>query len=1183
MEAKDGIQISLNEILNSLVKLGTFSTSDLTLLKNKIISAADLLNDPGNSDMGAASSAAAVNSAGTMLLDKQLSELDHAEEQRRKKREERRLKKEAEVAEKAAAKKHAEKVTCMDLPLDYFNGFDTDSRAELRVDSIEDGLIASLNNLGKVDIEYISSISGYSLKQVIESLKGAIFQNPQTWGECFYKGWETSEEYLSGNLSRKLKIARDANKKYFGYFKANIEALTALVPVIPEQNDIYVTLGSPWVPEDIIDDFIDYISGEKAGKTFRETYRTRHDPFTGLWEIPYKTRFRHGKANVRDSVTYGTSKLGMLNLLEAALNMRTPKITKEALSPGGAFDVNRITDEKETLLAIEKQKLLIETFQSWVWEDDRRAKMLMEIYEEKYACNRIRCFNGSYLSFPGMNKAVSLYPYQKNAVARIILSPNTLLAHDVGSGKTYVMIAAGMEMRRMGISKKNLYVVPNNIIGQWQNIFLEMYPDAKLLIVEPKTFVKSKRNEILEKIADEDYDGIIMAYSCFDMIPLSENYYTEYYENLRKDLKEAKKGFYTGSVIDKRLKSSDLSMEKIRKRISLSEFYVYFDELGINTLFLDEAHNYKNVPLKTQVTNNRSISSTGSLKCEQMMDKVQCIQRQNGGRGVVFATGTPITNSVTDIFVMQKYLQSGELALLGLQNFDSWVGMFAERVSAYEIDLDTNSYHLATRFSHFHNLPELTAILTSIADFHQADKENGLPEFEGYTDMDLWGSGAFKAYLQDISRRADMVRKHEVKRDEDNLLKITTDGRKAALDMRLVDEDKYKDVPGKKVELCAENVLGIYKDTSEQKSTQLVFCDSSVPKAGFNMYDELKRILVQNGVDPSEIAFIHSADTDSKRQKLFRDVRDGKIRILVGSTFKLGMGVNVQDKLIAIHHLDIPWRPADMVQREGRILRQGNINEEIQIFRYITRGSFDAYSWQLLEIKQRFISQLLSGSITERRGGDVDEAVLNYAEVKALAVGNPRIKRRCEVINQLDRLKVMQKGYLDSRTKLIEEQAAIPGKIKHVKDQILLCEQDKIRYEESRREYKYKEARALRDLISNAVNAGFGLPDEKFIADYQGFKLFVPAYMEGPEGKILIKGCGNYYLSVGSESGITIRLNNILENFDDKKKEFQQVIKNLRQREKAITEELSKDGGCEEEIKALRKELEVIDKELGTI
>lgn len=767
-----------------------------------------------------------------------------------------RIRKEKEEAERIAKEKeerreaHIKKVTCMDLPINWNNYFDSDTRTQgIHVENISDALVMSLNTLGKVDIEYISSITGSDYKTVICALKGSIDQNPLTWNERFYKGWETSEEYLSGNLMKKLKEANEANIKYNGYFLDNVEAIKKVLPPLVNSNDIYITLGSPWVPTDVIDDFILYLFGDPfQNANYRSyskvdilsQYKTIHDEITGTWEIPYKSRYDH---SIKVSNTYGTGRIEALYILEKTLNMKTVSVMDEIDSPKNASGKKHVINKTDTLEAIDKQQKIIKAFQDWVWTDKNRKERLETIFENKFGCVRKRIFDGSFLNFPTMSNSINLYPYQKDAIARIIFTPNTLLAHEVGAGKTYIMIAAGQELKRMGLSKKNMYVVPNNIISQWKNIFLTMYPNAKLLCVDPKNFIPEKRLDILKKIRDEDFDGIIIAYSCFEEIPLSKKYYV--------DELTAKKEIVSKLVTQKDKATSSLKRKEENLRKALNEIFltidymndtIYFDELGINRLFVDECHNFKNVPFDTKTDNVLGINSKGSKKCKDMLDKVHMIQKANDGKGVVFATGTPITNSITDVYIMQQYLQSGELALLDLQSFNSWVGMFAERSTEFEIDVDTSSYRLATRFSKFHNLPELTSLLSSIADFHQINNSNEIPKHDGYNDTLIYKTQEFSSYLQEISQRADFVRKGIVNRVEDNMLKITTDGRKAALDIRLVNPNAVFTCQSK-VFRCAENVANIYFKTMQNKSTQLIFCDISTPKNGFNMYDEVKKML----------------------------------------------------------------------------------------------------------------------------------------------------------------------------------------------------------------------------------------------------------------------------------------------------------------------------------------------------
>ena len=1113
---------------------------------------------------------------------------------------------------------HVQEVTAMDLPLDFVNSYVEDERAFVQFDNVSDGLMMSLDMLGIVDIEFIASVTGKDLKEVIFELKGAIYQNPLHWNEVFYKGWETAEEYLSGNIMHKYKVAKEANEKYNGYFDANVKALESVMEADVDPNDIYVTLGSPWVPTDIIDDFILHLLGEtpaNADMYYGKDYAVRHDEITGMWEIPKKDRFRlakeHGKYENVNYNVWGTRRMDMLYLLENILNMKTISI-KDAKDEDGKV---KVINQSETLKILEKQDKMIEEFKCWVWSHEGRKKRLQAAYCRRYGNIKKRIFDGSFLEFPEMNKEIDLYPYQKNSVARILFSPNTLLAHDVGCGKTYVMIAAGMELRRLGKSKKNLYVVPNNIVGQWEELFYKLYPNAKILVVTNHNFNIKKRNQTLKQIKGEDFDAILMAYSCFDMLSLSEKYYLQLHQERLKILQKAEKNFYSEKRVSKRIESINKAIDKVKKTYEKDVCDYPFDELGINTLFVDEIHNYKNITVHTGIAGVLGAGGNGSKKCDAMLDKIHCIQRQNHGGRIILATGTPITNSITDIFVMQKYLQDGELEFLGIQNFDNWAGMFAQKTTEFEIGVDTNTYKLTTRFAKFNNVPELTNILSSIADFHKVEKEHSeLPDFEGYTDCLIEGGEDFKEYLKDISNRADDIRNKRVQPMEDNMLKITSDGRKAALDMRLIDTAFGLDAESK-VMRCAENIIDVYNKTREIKGVQLVFCDISTPKEGFNMYSELKNLLVAMGLEENQVRFVHDAVSETQRERLFEKCRDGEVAVLIGSTFKMGTGVNVQKRLVAIHHLDVPWRPADMVQREGRIIRQGNLNESVNIFRYITKESFDAYSWQLLETKQRFISQILSGMVTDRSGADVDEAVLNYAEVKALAIGNPLIKERVEVANHLDKLRILQSDYVAERMRMQREVSELPDRIEQQKVRIENCKKDIENAKNDKTDYNaipYKEQKAMREKIYNALKVWENCPEEKFIMKYRGFDIVVPAYMTpkipksrdgeasgSPIPYIMLKANGIYRLEIESESGISVRLNHFISSYAERDKETKEVVKTKQSGLKnrlalyyetleryetklqTLKEELAKEGDFVDEIKITQQKLDKIDEELG--
>ena len=1077
--------------------------------------------------------------------------------------------------------KHIEEVTSMDLPTDWFNFFsDQEIAKDVYAASAADGLVLSLNNLGKVDIEYISQITGLECKDVIKELRGSIYQNPEEWNECFYKGWETADEYLSGRVVDKWKKAIECNEKYRGYFEDNVKALEAVKPPYMSEDDIYVTLGSPWVPPHIIDDFVFYLFGDlyrKLQEYSSDKEGVKYDSKSGMWEVPRGWKNTYTFTN---TVTYGTKVFNGLNLLEKALNSQIPSAYDSV--DKGEKKKKRIFNKEETLLARQKQLDIINAFKEWVWKDQDRKLLLMSIYYDKYCQNILRKFDGSFLKFNEIDPSIKLYDYQKDAVARILFSPNVLLSHDVGAGKTFVMIAAGMEKKRLGLSNKNLYVVPNNLVGQWHDIFKTLYPNSKVLCVEPKMFTPGKRNKLLTQIKENDYDGIIIAYSCFSLIPISKRFYIKQIEEQIDEIKERIK------VIKRNSSEGVKKIEKLMKEkekntwlLNQQDSNVYFDELGITNIYLDEAHNFKNLPLDTQSSCVAGVAPLGSKKCTDLLNKVRIIQANNKGGGVVFATGTPITNSITDIFAMQKYLQEAELSFLNLESFDSWIGMFAESKLEFEIDVDTNSYRMVTRYSKFHNMPELGVILSNITDFHQIDKDTLLPKMDNYTDVIVQKTSDFKNYLQLISIRADNVRKRRVSRKEDNMLKITTDGRKAALDMRLVNPT-IPEMYNSKVYFCAENVYKIYKNTKVNKSTQLVFCDSSTPKKEFNVYDALKDLLVKFGIPESEIAYIHDATNDKERTELFKKVQKGQVRILIGSTAKLGLGVNVQDKLVALHHLDIPWRPADMIQREGRILRRGNENDEVQIFRYITDGSFDAYSWQLLETKQRMIRGILSGTMPKRMCEELDDVVLNYAEIKALAVGNPLLKERVELVNEISRYTTLQRKYLEKRHALEVELLSIPNKIKRQKEYIDCLILDKQFYDENKVKYTNEDRAEIRKTIYKGIFENTENIHKVKVCEYQGFDVLVPNNLINNKNLVYLSKNGEHMIEAGdSEVGVLIRIDNFLESFDKHIEKENQVLEKLQLRKSDIEDELSKESDYVDAINELQENLKLVNEKLG--
>ena len=920
-----------------------------------------------------------------------------------------------------------------DIEIDFFNDLKPiTSDTDKHFDNVSDAFVDCLANKGKVDISYISSITNIDKDEVIKKLKGEIYQNPAKWNNDPYEGWETKDQYLTGNLYNKLLTARVANRLAKGQFQHNISELSLLIKKMTKINsdDLFVTIGSPWLDKKYLIQFISEVILEN--KFPKLELEIKHDELTGSWTITnihnyyvYQNGryvYLRPRKNSNTTSKYGTKDMDAFSIIQDTLNQTNiavyDTVNVDAVDEYGRHKTkqSRVKNTTKTLEAIEKQELILREFQNWIYADEERKEDILRTYSNRFCVNTVREYDGSFLTFPDLDPSITLRDYQKDAVARIILTPNTLLAHDVGSGKTFEIIAAAHELKRMGQVKKNLIVVPNGIVHQWEDIYRKMYPHANIYVINPKKFTIHTRKQILTNIRDNDYDAIIMAYSSFDTIEVSPSYLGRCMEEDINEYNETLKDTDTNTTYVKR-KVSVLS-KKYKDLFDKGAFVdnydeIYFNDLGIDRLYLDECHNYKNIPIDTNIFAS-GINVTGSDKCLMMKYKTSFIQKNHNGGGIVFASGTPITNSISDLYNIQRYLQEGELELYKIKSFNSWIANFATKKEGFEIDLDTNNYRMVARYTNFKNLPELSAILTNISTFHHMDSTEAFPQYDGPTNVLVKPREEFLEYLKIISTRADLIRKHkpmEFKQGDetvrDNMLLVTTDGRKAALDLRLISGDVGFSKLTKVYE-CANKVSEIYYKTIIDKSTQIIFCDASTPKASFNIYDELRRLLLELGVNESDIAYIHDYETVAKKEKLFKAVQNGDIRILLGSTFKLGTGVNVQNKLVAIHHIDVPWRPSDMTQREGRILRPGNTSKKIDIYRYICEQSFDAYSWQLLEYKQNIISSLFNNSLTFRDCEDVDNTALSYAEVKALAVGNPLIKERENIKNELSKLRTLK-------------------------------------------------------------------------------------------------------------------------------------------------------------------------------
>jgi len=946
--------------------------------------------------------------------------------------------------------------------------------------------------------------------------------------------------------------------------------------------DIEVSLGVPWVSKDIINDFIYHILDRTPtvndNRFFKPCY-VEYEEITGSWSIPSKRALGYNNTNAE--VKYGIKQYNALYIIEATLNLREIRL----------HDKNNKYDEKNTVAAIEKQKLIKDEFKKWIWQDEDRIWEVEEAYNKMFSNLEKPSFDGSKLSFPNMSEKFTLYPYQKDAVQKIISGNNTLLAFDVGAGKTYIMIAAAMKMRQEGISRKNMFVVPNHIVGQWEKIFSELYPTSKILAIEPKMFKPEMRTKVLTQIRDGDYDGIIIAYSCFLMIPLSVD---SILDNMNVQLKRIETTLNSMRTHQGYIYGWDTPLNQEKKRIvKLTQDFincmntdnteVSFDELEINTLFLDEAHNYKNLPIRTSMRNLRGINTKGSNKCLDLLHKVRCVQQANDGRGVVFATGTPLCNSIADAYAMQMYLQYEQLQERKLDVFDNWVKTFALPEQFCEIDVNASQYRFVYRFAKFFNLPELSKLFSQIAIFYANTNIEGLPEFSGYKDEVIEKYPELAGYMKNLCERSELIRSGIIDKKHDNMLKVSTDGRKAALDLKLVGEEQpYNQYS--KIFRCVENVYNLYKESSDE--TQLIFCDYSTPKGeDFSVYAELRDKLVEKGIPKKEIAFIHNYKTESRKVELFKKFNNGEIRILLGSTFKLGVGANVQVKLKAIHHLDVPWRPADMVQREGRILRKGNTNTDVLIYRYVSEGSFDSYSWQLLETKQRFISQFLTDSLYQRTASDLEDSVLSYAEVKALALSEPLMKQLAEKENEAQNLRVLIAKEKDVRNDMEKEFNSLDGAIISTENRLAKVK-ELVKVLRNTTNEKFLNAYHQ---IENILTYDVVIKKTAFEENVTilGFKIVLPEVVNEKKPYIFLECKKEQFLVEMGEStiGNAKRVINLLKRFNRVQTEVEEKLGSSRKRKDELEELLKTENNvyveklrlCEEEIEKIREKMDIFE------
>lgn len=873
------------------------------------------------------------------------------------------------------------------------------------IKTAQDALLVSLGERGCVDIDHLSGLLKRTASEFLPELRGAVFLNPQS------NRWETEDEYLSGNVRAKLAAA-EAAALVEEQYKANVEALKLVQPVDLTGSEIDARLGSTWMPASDIQAFAEDLLGEK-GVTIS------HVPQLGLWVVRGGWNSR---ASVANTTEWGTDRRSALDLLEDAMNLRTPTVYDH-----DSQNDREVINGPATEAARDKQEKIKERFKAWIWQDDERRERLVRKYNDEFNNIRLRTFNGDHLTLPGASPNITLRPHQRAAVWRILQTPNCLLAHVVGAGKTYTMVAAAMELKRLGFSRKPLFVVPNHMLGQFSSEMLSLYPGANILVASKDDFEKEKRKTLMSRIATGNWDAVIVTHSGFEKIPMARGTQEEFVKSELRELALAieQQRTQNDSRVVKMLERAKKRLETKLKELMASEKKddtLTFEELGVDRLFVDEAHCFKNLFYVSKMTRIAGLPQTASQRAFDMFLKVLHVQRVNGGGGVVFATGTPVANSVAEMFTMQRYLQMTTLKALQIDHFDSWAGTFGEPVTAMELAPDGSGYRLNTRFARFINVPELMQNFRQIADI-QTSKMLKLPVPELHTGKPIVVnapcSPELKEIVQTLVDRAEALRSGLVDPREDNMLLVTTDGRKAALDLRL-HERSLPDHPDSKVNQAVSRIEAIWRNTARERSTQLVFCDLSTPTdgRGFSVYEDIQEKLLRRGIPGNEMAFIQDHESDAAKLALFREVRAGRVRILFGSTQKMGTGMNVQERLIALHHLDAPWRPADVEQREGRILRQGNTNPEVQIYRYVTEGSFDAYMWQTLETKARFIAQVMTGETDLRRIEDVDGAALTYAEVKAIASGNPMVIEKASVDAEVARLIRLRSQHADTQFRL---------------------------------------------------------------------------------------------------------------------------------------------------------------------
>ena len=1059
------------------------------------------------------------------------------------------------------------------------------------VDTASEALAVSLGEKATIDMDYMMELSGKSENEIFEDLKGVIFLNPlYEYGNSYEPKYLMADEYLSGNVREKLRIAKNSAELYPEDYKVNVEALQKVQPKDLTASEISVRLGATWLPPDDVQEFIFHLL--ETPRYAQWNIKVHFSPFTSEWNIEGKS---YDKGNVRAYNTYGTSRINAYKIIEETLNLKDVRIFDYIEDDEGKKKA--VLNKKETAIAQSKQEMIKQEFQDWIWSDPERRERLCKSYNEKFNSVRPREYDGSHIIFNGMNPEIELREHQKNAVAHILYGGNTLLAHAVGAGKTFEMVAAAQESKRLGLCNKSLFVVPNHLTEQWAAEYLQLYPAANILVATKKDFETKNRKKFCGRIATGDYDAVIIGHSQFEKIPMSierqRAILEQQLEEITGGIAELKRNRgenFSIKQLEKSKKSIRQKLDKLNDQTKKDDV-VTFEELGVDRLFVDESHYYKNLYLYTKMRNVGGIAQTEAQKSSDLFMKCRYLDEITGGRGTVFATGTPISNSMVELYTIQRYLQYNTLVKNGLQHFDAWASTFGETITAVELTPEGTGYRAKTRFAKFYNLPELMAMFKEIADIKTADMLNlPVPEAK-YHNIAVKPSEMQKEMVASLAERAEQVRGGGVDSSVDNMLKITNDGRKLALDQRMLN-DMLPDFEGSKINACVDNIYRIWKENADKKSAQLVFCDLSTPKndGTFSVYNDIRKKLIERGIPESEVKFIHEADTDMKKKELFQKTRKGEVRVLLGSTQKMGAGTNVQDKLIALHDVDCPWRPSDLEQRSGRIVRQGNENPQVDIYRYVTEQTFDAYLYQLVEGKQKFASQIMTSKSPVRSAEDIDETALSYAEIKMLATGNPYIKEKMDLDIQVQKLKMLKSNFLSEKYGLEDKVIKFyPQQIAYLKSRVEGLTKD---VETAKLHPKPIDEQPLGMMVSGVsysekaeagqaiINAckSMNSPDAIPLGEYRGFQMELYFDTVQRNYVVKLKGETSRDVPLGDDAhGNIVRIDNGIERFEETLADTKNSLENTEKQFETAKQEIEKPFAKEEELKAKTARLDELN------